>query len=133
MLSSLKTAVFKVKFTNTTHTHTSLLHRKNFDIYFFCYFVVYLVLRSVQNEQGNQLGRGEEAQQTQRFVGYNRGQSLRSDQVSERGVSCKLSRKSKNLEIICLQHPGGEDSLKSVAGRDGTKEFIDVGHSQEAR
>ncbi|SPP86664.1 probable cytochrome b5 isoform X1 [Drosophila guanche] len=31
------------------------------------------------------------------------------------------------------EHPGGEDTLDDVAGRDGTKEFIEVGHSLEAR
>lgn len=35
--------------------------------------------------------------------------------------------------LFHTQHPGGEETLDEVAGRDGTKEFIDVGHSQEAR
>ncbi|XP_053951970.1 uncharacterized protein LOC129237424 isoform X2 [Anastrepha obliqua] len=31
------------------------------------------------------------------------------------------------------EHPGGEETLDEVAGRDATREFVDVGHSQEAR
>ncbi|XP_023031028.1 cytochrome b5 isoform X1 [Drosophila willistoni] len=31
------------------------------------------------------------------------------------------------------EHPGGEDSLIEVAGRDGTREFLMAGHSSEAR
>lgn len=30
-------------------------------------------------------------------------------------------------------HPGGEDILIDSSGRDATREFEDVGHSQEAR
>ncbi|XP_064538876.1 cytochrome b5 isoform X1 [Drosophila montana] len=44
-----------------------------------------------------------------------------------------IEDKVYDLTKFLKEHPGGEDSLKSVAGRDGTKEFIDVGHSQEAR
>lgn len=31
------------------------------------------------------------------------------------------------------EHPGGEDILLDSAGRDATREFEDVGHSNEAR
>ncbi|CAK1542913.1 unnamed protein product [Leptosia nina] len=31
------------------------------------------------------------------------------------------------------EHPGGEDSLLEVAGKDGTQGFEDVGHSDDAR
>ncbi|XP_017465581.1 PREDICTED: cytochrome b5 isoform X1 [Rhagoletis zephyria] len=31
------------------------------------------------------------------------------------------------------EHPGGEETLDEVAGRDATRDFLDVGHSQEAR
>ncbi|KPI90957.1 Cytochrome b5 [Papilio xuthus] len=31
------------------------------------------------------------------------------------------------------EHPGGEESLLEFAGKDGTKGFEDVGHSQDAR
>ncbi|XP_055840954.1 cytochrome b5 isoform X2 [Episyrphus balteatus] len=32
-----------------------------------------------------------------------------------------------------LEHPGGEETLDDAAGRDATKDFIDAGHSSEAR
>ncbi|XP_032594545.1 cytochrome b5 isoform X2 [Drosophila grimshawi] len=38
-----------------------------------------------------------------------------------------------DLTKFLYEHPGGEDSLISVGGRDGTREFNEVGHSQEAR
>ncbi|XP_028893828.1 uncharacterized protein LOC105208699 isoform X3 [Zeugodacus cucurbitae] len=31
------------------------------------------------------------------------------------------------------EHPGGEETLDDVGGRDGTRDFDDVGHSQEAK
>ncbi|KAM3958773.1 cytochrome b5 [Aphomia sociella] len=31
------------------------------------------------------------------------------------------------------EHPGGEDTLLEVAGHDGTQNFEDVGHSEDAR
>ncbi|XP_050344383.1 cytochrome b5-like [Nymphalis io] len=31
------------------------------------------------------------------------------------------------------EHPGGEDTLLDVAGKDGSREFEDVGHSDDAR
>ncbi|XP_011203218.2 cytochrome b5 isoform X1 [Bactrocera dorsalis] len=31
------------------------------------------------------------------------------------------------------EHPGGEETLDEVGGRDATRDFQDVGHSQEAK
>ncbi|XP_020802684.1 cytochrome b5 isoform X2 [Drosophila serrata] len=44
-----------------------------------------------------------------------------------------IENKVYDVTKFRLEHPGGEDSLLDVAGRDGTKEFNDVGHSSEAR
>ncbi|XP_023169043.2 cytochrome b5 isoform X1 [Drosophila hydei] len=44
-----------------------------------------------------------------------------------------IEDKVYDLTKFLHEHPGGEDSLISVAGRNGTREFVDVGHSQEAR
>ncbi|XP_022215081.2 cytochrome b5 [Drosophila obscura] len=44
-----------------------------------------------------------------------------------------IENKVYDVTKFRTEHPGGEDSLIDVAGRDGTKEFIDVGHSLEAR
>ena len=36
--------------------------------------------------------------------------------------------------VICLvQHPGGEEVLLEMGGKDATENFEDVGHSTEAR
>ncbi|XP_065363063.1 cytochrome b5 isoform X2 [Calliphora vicina] len=44
-----------------------------------------------------------------------------------------IENKVYDLTKFRSEHPGGEETLDEVAGRDGTKDFIDVGHSQEAR
>ncbi|TMW51249.1 hypothetical protein DOY81_003680 [Sarcophaga bullata] len=44
-----------------------------------------------------------------------------------------IEDKVYDLTKFRSEHPGGEETLDEVAGRDGTKDFIEVGHSQEAR
>ncbi|XP_005177293.1 cytochrome b5 isoform X1 [Musca domestica] len=44
-----------------------------------------------------------------------------------------IENKVYDLTKFRGEHPGGEETLDEVAGRDATKDFIDVGHSQEAR
>ncbi|KAL3278323.1 hypothetical protein HHI36_013654 [Cryptolaemus montrouzieri] len=44
-----------------------------------------------------------------------------------------IENKVCDVTKFLQEHPGGEEPLLEVAGKDGTKEFIDVGHSSEAR
>lgn len=47
---------------------------------------------------------------------------------------CWIIHKGKVYDVTKFleQHPGGEEVLLDVAGRDATSEFEDVGHSDEA-
>ncbi|XP_032308880.1 cytochrome b5 isoform X2 [Drosophila ananassae] len=44
-----------------------------------------------------------------------------------------IDNKVYDVTKFLHEHPGGEETLIDVAGRDGTKAFNDVGHSSEAR
>eukprot|EP00871_Galdieria_phlegrea_P004568 jgi/Galph1/5111/GphlegSOOS_G3730.1 len=45
----------------------------------------------------------------------------------------KHNTKKDAWVVIDEEHPGGEEVLLEVAGRNATREFEDVGHSDEAR
>lgn len=49
--------------------------------------------------------------------------------------SCWMIIDSKIYDVtpFLSEHPGGEDILLDASGRDATREFEDVGHSDEAR
>ncbi|KAL1918925.1 uncharacterized protein VTP21DRAFT_2306 [Calcarisporiella thermophila] len=44
-----------------------------------------------------------------------------------------LHNKVYNVTQFIDEHPGGEEVLLDVAGRDATEEFEDIGHSEDAR
>lgn len=44
-----------------------------------------------------------------------------------------IDSKVYDVTPFLLEHPGGDDILLDCSGRDATREFEDVGHSQEAR
>lgn len=44
-----------------------------------------------------------------------------------------IDKKVYNVTSFLDEHPGGEDILVDSSGRDATREFEDVGHSDEAR
>ncbi|XP_055912744.1 cytochrome b5 isoform X2 [Eupeodes corollae] len=44
-----------------------------------------------------------------------------------------IEDKVYDLTKFRLEHPGGEETLDDSAGRDATRDFIDAGHSSEAR
>lgn len=44
-----------------------------------------------------------------------------------------IDNKVYDATSFLLEHPGGEDIMLDSSGRDATREFEDVGHSQEAR
>ncbi|KAG7302327.1 hypothetical protein JYU34_013825 [Plutella xylostella] len=44
-----------------------------------------------------------------------------------------IANKVYDVTSFLEEHPGGADSLLEVAGQDGTRQFEDVGHSEDAR
>lgn len=44
-----------------------------------------------------------------------------------------ISGKVYDATSFLSEHPGGEDILLDASGRDATREFEDVGHSDDAR
>uniref|UniRef100_A0A1B0BNV7 Cytochrome b5 n=1 Tax=Glossina palpalis gambiensis TaxID=67801 RepID=A0A1B0BNV7_9MUSC len=44
-----------------------------------------------------------------------------------------IENKVYDLTKFRDEHPGGEEVLIEVAGRDATKDFDEVGHSQDAK
>lgn len=53
--------------------------------------------------------------------------------TTRRDVWMVISNRVYDVTGFLDEHPGGEDILLDSAGRDATREFEDVGHSNEAR
>lgn len=43
-----------------------------------------------------------------------------------------IKKKVYNVTEFLSQHPGGEEVLMDMAGKDATTEFEDIGHSNDA-
>ncbi|XP_039757305.1 cytochrome b5-like [Pararge aegeria] len=51
----------------------------------------------------------------------------------ENGVWMIIHNNVYDVTSFLEEHPGGEDSLLDVAGKEATQDFEDVGHSDDAR
>ncbi|KAJ7046108.1 cytochrome b5-like heme/steroid binding domain-containing protein, partial [Mycena alexandri] len=57
---------------------------------------------------------------------------LKANSTKEK-VWLLLHGKVYDATAFADEHPGGDDAIFAVAGRDSTEEFEDAGHSKDAR